>query len=83
VPVLQVTKSEEVRKVKKQVVTWQSPNEWRISVTPKQERLADAAGVWPRDSKGAEYCQVYYGLHYGTPTYTDEEWAELVASLKR
>jgi hypothetical protein len=82
VPVLRVTKSEEVRTVKK-VVTWQSPNEWRISVTPKQERLADAAGVWPRDPKGAEYCQVYYGLHYGTPTYTDEEWAELIESLKR
>ena len=68
---------------KQQVVTWQSPHGDKIRVTPKQERLADAAGVWPRDSRGEEYCQVYFGLHYDTPTYTDAEWAELVASLKR
>ena len=78
-----ITKSEEVRTVKKQVVTWQSPRGKKIHVTPQQEEIARQADVWPRDSRGEVYCQVAFGLHYGEPTYTDEEWAELIESLKR
>jgi hypothetical protein len=78
-----ITKSEEVTTVKKQVVTWQSPRGKKIHVTPKQEKIARQADVWPRDASGEEYCQVAYGLHYDEPTYTDAEWAELVESLKR
>jgi hypothetical protein len=65
------------------VILWQSPNGWQISVTPKQERMADDAGVWPKDPKGAEYCEVLYGLHEGEPTYTDREWEALIESLRK
>lgn len=67
---------------KQDVITWQSPRGGKIRVTPKQENIAKQANVWPKDDSGEEYCTVSYGLHFDTPTYTDEEWAALVARLQ-
>lgn len=61
------------------IVTYQSPAGKRLSLTPRQERMIEASGFWPRDSIGQEYCSVHNGLHRGEPTYTDAEirrWCE-------
>jgi hypothetical protein len=55
------------------VITWQSPSGATIDVTPAQEAMLQAAGVWPRDESGGEYCSVSHGLHHGEPTFTDAE----------
>lgn len=44
-------------------VTWQSPRGERIDVTVEAEKILDAAHIWPKDSHGDEYCQVYRGAH--------------------
>jgi hypothetical protein len=53
------------------VVTWQSDDGDVVHITPAQERQFRLAGVWPRNWRGREYCQVSHGLHYGTPTFDD------------
>lgn len=45
------------------VVTWQSPNGETINLTRDEEKQYLAAGTWPRDSRGEEYCTVSHGLH--------------------
>lgn len=56
------------------VVTYQSHIDRyaRISVTPRQEELLVEHGAWPYG-----YAQVYFGLHDGVPSYTDEEIREM------
>ncbi len=55
------------------VITWQAPGGAEIDVTPAQETMLTAAGKWPRDQSGQEYCTVSRGLHQGEPTFTDAE----------
>jgi hypothetical protein len=47
------------------VITWQAPNGQTIDLTRSQERQLRRAGVWPRNSRGEEYCTVSHGLHVG------------------
>lgn len=53
------------------VITYQSPRGGTINVTPRQEAAYRAAGTWPRDRFGEEYCSVSHGLHVGQPTFPD------------
>jgi hypothetical protein len=55
------------------VITYQSPRGAMIAVTPKQERALRSLGVWPKDSRGEEYCTVYRGLSAGEPSYGSVE----------
>ena len=55
------------------ITTYSSPSHEQISLTPTQERMLTRAGVWPRDSRGEEMCQVAHGLHAGEPSLTDAE----------
>jgi hypothetical protein len=55
------------------VITFSAPSGASINVTPAQERALRKAKVWPRTSRGEEYCQVFHGLHAGEPTYGDNE----------
>lgn len=54
------------------VITWKTPSDARIDITPAQERMLKERGVWPKDSRGEEFCSVSRGLHHGYPTYTDQ-----------
>lgn len=55
------------------VITYQAPNGSKIDVTVKQAKAMEAAGVWPKNHRGEDYCQVSHGSHAGEPTYTDEQ----------
>ena len=55
------------------VITYQAPNGSKIDVTDKQAKMMEAAGVWPKNNRGEDYCQVSQGLHAGEPTYNDEQ----------
>jgi len=47
------------------VVTYQAPGSNKtIDVCPKCAARMKAAGVWPHDHNGREYCQVQQGLHF-------------------
>ena len=60
------------------VVTYQAPgSNDRIALTNPQARRLRAAGRWPKNSRGVEYCDVYQGLTVGSPTYSDEELSAL------
>lgn len=59
------------------VITYQSPNGGTIDLSRKQIAMLEAARVWPRNECGEEYCTVSYGLHFGVPTMSDEEVAEM------
>ena len=65
------------------VITWQSPRGAKLNLTPEQETMLTDAGIWLRDGQGMEYCQVYYGLHGGHPTYTDEEIRVIIIGLPK
>ena len=58
------------------VITYTSSHGDIIHITPAQERILTAAGVWPRDSRGEEMCSVRMGLHAGEPSLTDDELRE-------
>jgi hypothetical protein len=62
------------------VVTWQAPSGGTINITRKQERMLHSAGVWPRTSRGEEYCSVSHGLHVGAPSMSDEQIYSLIAA---
>jgi hypothetical protein len=62
------------------VITWQSPSGHDIDITIGQERELDAAGIWPRDDTGQEYCTVSHGLHNGEPSLTGDQIKELIRS---
>lgn len=64
------------------VITYKSPNGGLIDLTPMQIDRLTAAGVWPRDSRGMEFCEVSHGLRQGTPTYTDEQVADLISQQR-
>ena len=55
------------------VVTWQSPNGYRIDVSLAQEELLRQRGTWPKDPRGEEYCSVHHGTRHGQPSHTDTE----------
>jgi hypothetical protein len=57
----------------KKVVTWQSPSGRTIHICPACERKLQAAGDWPKDRIGQEYCQVSHGLHEGVCNLCDSE----------
>lgn len=62
---------------KTQIVTYESTTGETLSVTPEQERRLLAAGRWPKDRNGTDFVNVRAGLHYGTPSYTEAEIAEM------
>jgi hypothetical protein len=64
--------------MKTKVITYQSPSESKINLTPDQVAKLERAGVWPRDERGQEYCSVSHGLHTGSPDYDDEQLAKEV-----
>lgn len=60
------------------VITYQTPEGLSINLTPKQVAVLEAAGKWPKDSKGREYCNVGFGLHVGTPTCDTDLLSDLL-----
>lgn len=67
------------------VVTWMATNggaTYAIDLTADQARSFEAAGVWPRCPAGPEYCEVSQGAHVGDPTWTDDEVAREIESLR-
>lgn len=52
-----------------QVVTYMSSNGNRINVCARCKSAAEDAGTWPRDDRGAEYCQVHMGAHEGNCSF--------------
>lgn len=58
------------------VITYQSPSNDTINLTPAQVAKLEKAGKWPRDYRGQEYCTVSHGRHAGHETYTDAELAK-------
>lgn len=57
----------------KKVITYKTTRGLTVDLTQAQVRLLEQHGVWPKDSTGEEYCTVSFGLHWGTPSYTDKE----------
>ena len=55
------------------VITYASPNDYRIDLTRAQIQRFRAAGKWPKDPTGAEMCTVHHGEHIGVPTFSDTE----------
>jgi hypothetical protein len=53
------------------VITWQSANGETIAICPTCQATLEAAGQWPKDSRGGEYCRVSHGLHRGSCEYQD------------
>jgi hypothetical protein len=45
------------------VISYSSPSGYTIDLTERQVAMLRAKHVWPRDSKGQEYCTVSHGLH--------------------
>ena len=63
----------------KKVITWSTSDGMTIDVTPEAEAILGAAGVWPRSSRGEEYCRVMRGLHRGDADIDAELAREIVA----
>lgn len=59
------------------VITYSASNGERINLTPAEIEAHEAAGTWPRNSVGEEYCQVHHGLHYGWPSSAFDEQDEV------
>ena len=55
------------------VITWQSGSGARIDISLAQEEALRSRGMWPKDSRGQEFCQVRKGAHEGDPDYTLDE----------
>lgn len=49
---------------RKNVVTYQTPNGVKVSVCKAHEQMLEGPDGL-RDKKGAHFCSVYYGQHYG------------------
>lgn len=64
------------------VITYQSPSNACIELTQRQIKTLSAARVWPRDGAGQEFCSVSHGLHTGTPTFSDDDIAAMIAASK-
>jgi hypothetical protein len=64
------------------VITYQSPCNETINLTPDQIRILQSALQWPSDRNGQEFCSVSHGLHEGQPTYTNTEIVENFIPLK-
>jgi hypothetical protein len=47
------------------VVTYQAPNGETLNITSGAEAIMLAAGYWPKNSRGEEFCKVSRGLHFG------------------
>lgn len=56
-----------------QVITYSSPDGPSINLTVAQVDVLEAAECWPKDGMGREYCDITFGQHEGTPTYSDAE----------
>lgn len=65
------------------VITYQSANGNKVNLTVKQIQRLESVGVWPKDSRGGEYCIVSHGLHYGEPSFHDDDIEDLIDSKKR
>lgn len=61
-----------------QVIRYESGSGQRINLTIDQIKQLSEKRAWPKDYLGAEYCQVYKGLHLGIPTFTPYEFQEIV-----
>lgn len=69
-----ITLRRKTRKMKSNVITYQSPKGECINLTPKQvAEIKAGKRTWPKDSTGQEYCQVSRGLHWG---FADEIYGE-------
>lgn len=49
------------------VTTWQSPRGLTLDICTTCEARIEREGLrWPKDDSGQEYCEVNFGLHYGS-----------------
>lgn len=55
------------------VITYQSPSGARIDISLAQTDALESRGIWPKDSRGQEFCQIRKGEHEGSPDYTTAE----------
>lgn len=53
----------------KQVVTWITPQGMTTDICDECARKYEAAGTWPKDLWGREYCTVAHGHHIGDCDY--------------
>lgn len=51
------------------IITYIASNGQKINLTPAQIELLEAAGKWPKTSRGEEFATVSHGLHWGEPTH--------------
>lgn len=65
--------------MKTKVITYSTPSGDRCNLTPRQVKALEAAGRWPKDSKGNEFCQVSHGLHFGYPTWESNLASDILA----
>lgn len=49
----------------RQVVVWQSPNGRKKAICLDCGDRLNSEGLWPKDSRGEEFCQVHRGQHWG------------------
>ena len=61
---------------RKKVVTWGSPRGNRTRICQDCEARFRAAGEWPKDQYGEEYCKIYMGLTPGVCHYCEPEVVE-------
>jgi hypothetical protein len=64
-----------------QVVTYQTSRDQRMDICPECAERLRAAGQWPRNSFGEEFCTVYRGLHASSwcDVHSNEEQAHIPA----
>lgn len=61
------------------VITYQDTRGGTINLTPKQIKVLEAAGEWPKNRVGEEYATVCHGLHAGYPDCETEVLSDLLA----
>jgi hypothetical protein len=54
------------------VVTWSTPSGDTLNITPDQAERLEKRGIWPKNARGEEYCQILHGLHWDFPAFDHE-----------
>lgn len=66
------------------VISYQAPHGGpHINLTEWQIAQFRAAGFWPKNPIGQEYCNVHRGLHWGMPTWSDARALEMAEVARR
>jgi hypothetical protein len=69
----------QIKIMKAKVITYQTSNGSSINLTPKQVKVLEAAGEWPKNRVGEEYATVCHGLHAGHPDCDSNTLSDLLA----